>query len=202
MECSICLEENNDLIKCISLVHNHGFCNNCFNDWIHTCNQNHSDVTCPICHILIQKYEENINNTFEQISNEIEEEEDYISDQDENLYKYTYENNIFTEYYDTEKSIKAFTVTKINDRFEGIGITYWMNGNIMRISNYINDKKYGTQKEYNNNGTLYSIEYICDNHLHGSRKVFNEDGTTTRIEHYVQGNLINHDYLYNIKNMN
>ncbi len=198
MECSICLEENNDLIKCISLIHDHRFCNKCFNDWIHTCNQNHSDVTCPICHILIQKYEENMTNTSDQILNETEEE-DYISEENEESYYYTYENSIFTEYYDAEKTQKAFEVTKINDRFEGIAITYWSNGNIMRISNYINDKKYGTQKEYNNNGTLYGIEYIDNNNYHGSRKVFNEDGSTNRIEHYVEGVLINNDYLSEIK---
>ncbi len=196
MECFICLEQNNDLIKCISLVHNHGFCNTCFQDWIHSCNQNHSDVTCPICHILIQKYEEN-NNDSEPISDEIEEE-DYISEENKESYYYSYENAIFTEYYDAEKTKKGFEVTKINDRFEGMAITYWSNGNIMRISNYVNDKKYGTQKEYNNNGTLYGIEYIYDDHYHGSRKIFNEDGSTNRIEHYIQGNLINNDYLSEI----
>jgi antitoxin component YwqK of YwqJK toxin-antitoxin module len=196
MECSICLEQNDNLVKCISIIHNHGFCNNCFQDWIHSCNQNHSDVTCPICHILIQKYEVNNNNDSELISDEIEE--DYISEENEESYYYTYENSIFTEYYDAEKSIKAFEVIKINDRFEGIAITYWSNGNIMRISNYVNDKKYGTQKEYNSNGTLYGIEYIYNDNYHGSRKIFNKDGSTNRIEHYIQGNLINNDYLSEI----
>ncbi len=197
MECSICLEQNDNLVKCISIIHDHGFCNNCFQDWIHSCNQNHSDVTCPICHILIQKYEvNNNNNDSELISDEIEE--DYISEENEESYYYTYENSIFTEYYDAEKSIKAFEVIKINDRFEGIAITYWSNGNIMRISNYVNDKKYGTQKEYNSNGTLYGIEYIYNDNYHGSRKIFNKDGSTNRIEHYIQGNLINNDYLSEI----
>ncbi len=197
MECSICLEENDNLVKCISIIHNHGFCNNCFQDWIHTCNQNHSDVTCPICHILIQKYEENNNNDSEPISDEMKEE-DYISEENEESYYYTYENAIFTEYYDAEKTQKAFTVTKINDKFEGIAITYWCNGNIMRISNYVNDKKYGTEKEYNSNGILYSIQYIYNDHYHGSRKVFNENGSINRIEHYIEGNLTNNDYLSEI----
>ncbi len=200
MECSICLEQNNDLIKCISIIHNHGFCNTCFNDWIHSCNQNHIDVTCPICHILIQKYEENNNNDSEPISDEMKEE-DYISEKDDKSYYYSYENAIFTEYYDAEKSIKAFEVTKINDKFEGIAITYWSNGNIMRISNYVNDQHYGTQKEYNNDGRLYSIQYIDNNNYHGSRKIFNKDGSTNRIEHYIYGVLTNNDYLFSIKNM-
>ncbi len=200
MNCSICLEENNDLIKCISIIHDHGFCNTCFNDWIHSCNQNQCDVNCPICHILIQKYEVNMNNNSEQIFNETGEE-DYIFEENKDSYYYTYENSIFTEYYDAEKTQKAFTVTKINDKFgtcEGIAITYWCNGNIMRISNYVNDKKYGTEKEYNSNGTLYGIQYIYNDHYHGSRKIFNENGSTNRIEHYIQGNLTNNDYLSEI----
>ncbi len=182
-------------MKCISPIHDHGFCNTCFQDWIHTCNQNRSDVTCPICHILIQKYEEN-NNDSESILDEMEE--DYISDKNENSYYYTYENNIFTEYFDAEKTKKGFEVTKINGVLEGIGIIYWSNGNIMRISNYVNNHRYGTQKEYSNSGALYSIEYIYNNYLHGSRKIFNKDGSTNRIEHYIQGNLINNDYLSEI----
>jgi hypothetical protein len=189
MNCAICLEENNNLIKCISIIHDHGFCNTCFDDWIHTCNQNHSDVNCPICHILIQKYEAEEEDTiYEELNTGVHEVD----------YYYTYENNILTEYYDAEKTQKAFTVTKINDKFEGIAITYWCNGNIMRISNYINDNKYGTEKEYNSNGTLYGIQYIYNGHYHGSRKIFNEDGSTNIIEHYAQGNLINNDYLSEI----
>lgn len=206
MDCSICLENfnNEDMVICTTHtpIHNHGFCKTCYDDWCTTCTQNHNNTTCPICHIVISTY---IYNHIE--NNNISDEEDnneYINEEeeDEDNYHYTYENNIFIEYYDAEKSQKTFEVTKINNKFEGVSFTYWTNGNIMRISNYRNNQKYGNEKEYNSNGTLYGIQYIYENNYHGSRKVFNEDGTINRIESYINGNLINNDFLEEIKNRN
>jgi hypothetical protein len=227
MDCSICLEnfDNQTMVMCNTQTHNHGFCQNCYDDWCTTCTQNHNNITCPICqlcwlplgaqscsasgHILISTYIHNNDNN-NHIDNDISEEDDYIyeensvyeSIEEKNNNYYTYENNIFIEYYDAEKIEKAFEVTKINNKFDGFGITYWKNGNIMRISNYINDKKYGNEKEYNSNGILYSIQYIYQDHYHGSRKVFNQDGSINRIESYINGNLINNDFLEEIKNRN
>ncbi len=187
---------------CITPIHNHGFCQTCYDDWCTTCTQNHNDIICPICNILISTYihnhTENNNISEEYI---YEENSVYESIEEENYY-YSYENNIFTEYYDAEKTQKIFEVTKINNKFEGVSFTYWSNGNIMRISNYRNNKKYGIEKEYNSNGTLYGIQYIYEDHYHGSRKVFNENGTVNRIESYICGNLINNNFLEEIKNRN
>lgn len=207
MDCSICLENfnNENMVMCITQPHKHGFCKTCYDDWCTTCTQNHNDVTCPICHIFISKYIHN-NDANNHIDNDTSEEnsiyEDELQENFKNNYYYTYENNYFIEYYDAEKTKKIFEVTKINNKFEGIGITYWTNGNIMRISNYINDQKYGSTKEYNSDGTLYDIEHIYEGYLHGSRKVFNQDGTVNRIESYINGVKINNDFLEEIKNRN
>lgn len=188
MDCSICLEKinNENMVMCTTQTHNHGLCQCCYNDWSIACTENHTNITCPICHILIQEYISTENDTKDMF----EEEE---------IYYPTYENNIFTEYYDAEKSQKAFEVTKINGKFQGIATTYWSNGNIMRISNFVNNIDNGTLKEYNENGTLYSIQYILNGFLHGSRKIFDTDGNVNKVEHYIQGVFANSNYLNEIK---
>lgn len=210
MDCSICLENfnNENMVMCTTRTptHNHGFCQTCYDDWSTTCTQNHNDVTCPICHILISTYNHDIYNhdtyNHDTYNHDIFEQNSIYEEDIEDNYYYSYENNYFIEYYDVEKTQKIFEVTKINNKFEGVGITYWMNSNIMRISNYMNNKKYGSTKEYNSNGTLYGIEYIYEGYLHGSRKIFNKDGSVNRIESYINGNLINNDFLEEIKNRN
>ncbi len=208
MDCSICLEnfDNQTMVICITETHKHGFCQTCYDDWCNTCNQNNNDVMCPICHICLipnesQMIISNNNNDFNNINDNLAES-NKVDDEINNNINHTYENNIFTEYYDAEKTQKKFEVTKTNNKFEGIGITYWINGNIMRISNYMNHTKYGIQKEYTQNGTLYGIEYVYEGELHGFRKVFNKDETVNRIESYICGNLINNNFLEEIRNRN
>lgn len=65
---------------CISQTHNHGFCNKCYIDWSTTCTQNYTNITYPICNILIQEYipkEDNISEiivvNFEDIINNYQE---------------------------------------------------------------------------------------------------------------------------------
>ena len=204
MDCSICLENfnNEEVVMCGTSTenHNHGFCQTCYDDWYTTCIQNQNDITCPICHIVISKYtNDNYSENSDDISGDHNIYKEYLF---EDTYYYTYENNTFIEYYDAEKTQKIFEVTKINNKFEGTAFTYWTNGNIMRISNYINDKKYGTTKEYHSNGILYGIQYICNGYYHGSRKIFNEDGSINRIESYIHGHKTNNNFLEEIKNRN
>ncbi len=187
--CEICCEkeEHENYIFCV-LGCKKAFCILCYDTWQKTCFRLHNDITCPICRKVMEVYEEEDYSIYEN-------EEEEVNNQ---LYT-TYENNIYTEYYDEEKSIKSFSVSKINNMFQNEAITYWENGNIFRICNWLNDKLHGICKEYDEHNNLYCIYYTQNNNLHGFYIKFDKFNNIVSKKLYINSQEINNSYLRDIK---
>ncbi len=211
--CNICLTNNENNIYC-SASHKHAYCTLCYDEWRKTSFELHKDVICPMCGINMERC---LDLDLSKEEDESEEEEDFSiyfeeNDEDENEIKdnsnyydkkkyFTYENNLFTEYYDTEKKNKLFEVTKINNKFEGIATAYYSNGNILRISNYENDILNGFIKEYDYDNNLYGFNHIINNNMHGFNIKFDKDNNIICNETYINGKKIDNSFLENIKSL-
>jgi antitoxin component YwqK of YwqJK toxin-antitoxin module len=60
-------------------------------------------------------------------------------------------------YYTTEETILKEEYFQINYKKEGVYKSYYPNGNLYKIGNYVDDKLEGECKEYYQNGKLKSI---------------------------------------------
>lgn len=177
--CEICLNDCTENDNCCISERKHYLCSTCYQDWTQICNQLRKDFICPTCQVVIRPYENNHSHTedIEQsiydTSSDYDTSIDYeYNDQEETHITSEDTSEFYRDFYDLEKTRLCFYVPKINNKWNGIATTYYMNGNIMRIVNYTNNRRNGFYKEYDENGNLHHIQYYVNGERNGFSKYF------------------------------
>lgn len=93
--CSICLNDNLDIINGYLTQCNHIFCKQCFNDWL-----SNNNYTCPMCRSTIKKYR-SVNNIYNMI---------YINNQNTQNDRNTLINNMNGNLLTENLRLKSFSL--------------------------------------------------------------------------------------------
>lgn len=127
------------------------------------------------------------------------------------------------EYYDNNNISSEVFI--INDKMEGEYKSYYINGNLHFISNYVNGIKHGTEIKYHfsedingkiyktcnykdgelhgkliryyKNGIINTIEYYEDGYKEGECKYYNEKGLLDEVINYINDSMDGYYYKYN-----
>jgi antitoxin component YwqK of YwqJK toxin-antitoxin module len=99
------------------------------------------------------------------------------------------DTGLFKVFYDELQTNLKEEYFKVNGKKEGPYISYYINGQVWNVCNYINNKKEGKSIWYYSDGQIWEICNFVNDTSEGEYKCYDKYGNLEYFGKYVNGNI-------------